>query len=81
MPASVRQGVVPEVGCTAENAAVQVLHLGLGEEAAHSLGEPGGRPGGGGVGWFGGGGGGGGGEYRMGGGGAGMASVGGAGKM
>ena len=45
MPASLGQAVVPEVGCTAENAAVQALHLGLGEEEAHSLGEPGGRPG------------------------------------
>lgn len=35
----------PEVGHNAENAAFQAPHLGLGEEEAHSLGEPGGRPG------------------------------------
>ena len=52
MPASLGQAVVPEVGCTAENAAVQALHLGLGEEEAHSLGEPGGHPGMVGSCWF-----------------------------
>ena len=81
MPASLGQDVVPEEGCTAESAAFQAPHLGPGEEAAHSLGEPGGRPGMVGSCWclavaLGAGQ-----EYRMVCWGAGMASVGAAGKM
>ena len=80
MPAGLKQDVVPEVGCTAENAAFQAVHLGLGEEEAHSLGELEGRPGKVGSCWFlaawgvGE-------EYRMACWGAGMASVGGAGEV
>lgn len=84
LPQGVGRGLVklsPEVECNAENAAFQAPHLGLGEEEAHSLGGPGGRPGMVGscwvlaVAW------GLGEEYRMVCWGAGMASVGAAGKM
>ena len=81
MSASLGQDVVPEVVCTAENAAFQAPHLGLREEEAHSLGEPGGRPGMVGSCWFLAVAGGVREEYRMGCWGAGMASVGAAGKM
>ena len=81
MPVSLGQDLLPEVECNAENAAFQAPHLDLGEEEAHSLEKPGGRPGMVGscwvltVAW------GVGEEYRMVCWGAGMASVGAAGKM